>query len=116
MKGFEVDKSGDIVVKNGEIQMVSGNDLTAQKIQLLIGTNLGEWFLNKNEGVDIYCFTGKKINDDEIQDNIRSALKQVDERLELSYYERIMKEQRKAVYNIVVTIGDESINLTLGEE
>ena len=59
MKGFALDKQGDLLIENGEIQMVHGADLTRQTIRCVLGTKKGEWFFDRAEGIDHDSIIGK---------------------------------------------------------
>ena len=59
MKGFML-VNGDLSITNGEIDMVSGNSLTAQTIQSVLSTNKGEWLFNAQEGIDFNAILGEK--------------------------------------------------------
>lgn len=61
MKGFALDEHGDIVIQNGEIQLLHGSSLTAQTVKSVLGTQKGEWFLNINEGINHRNILGKKV-------------------------------------------------------
>jgi hypothetical protein len=52
LKGFKLDSSGDIIINNNTIEMISGNELLAQTVRTLLGTNKGEWALNEQEGIN----------------------------------------------------------------
>jgi phage baseplate assembly protein W len=84
MDGFSIDSSGDVVISNNKIEMVSNTELICQKVRQLLKTNLGEWWLNENEGIDFLCMLQKNPNYEQIEDNIKSGLKQVDETLEMT--------------------------------
>lgn len=59
MRGFLLDEKGDIVIKNNEIVMTEGNELLAQTIRIVLGTNKGEWFDNSDEGINNRVILGK---------------------------------------------------------
>ena len=59
MKSFKLDSNGDVVIKNGNIAMVDGAELTAQTVRTLLGTNKGEWFGNLDEGISFKNILGK---------------------------------------------------------
>ena len=59
------------------------NELKAQTIRTVIGTNKGEWPLNKNEGINFDYVLGKGITDDMIMTQIIDGMRQVDETLYL---------------------------------
>lgn len=58
MQGFKV-INGDIAIENGEIQMTSGSDLLRQTVEMVLNTNLGEWWLDPDEGINFNNFLGK---------------------------------------------------------
>lgn len=59
MKGFEL-LNGDVVIKNGEIQMVSGAELLRQTVETVLNTNKGEWFFDIDEGITFSNILGKR--------------------------------------------------------
>lgn len=81
MKGFALDKDGDVIMRD-DIAMVSDNDLLRQTVEAVIATNKGEWWDDENEGIDFSVILTKRPNEDRIRDEIRSALGQIDS----SYY------------------------------
>lgn len=83
MNGFKLDSNGDVVVKDNLITMASGTEFLCQTIRQVLKTNLGEWWLNKDEGIDFNCILTKNPDYQQIEENIKSGLRQVDEELEL---------------------------------
>lgn len=79
MKGFELNEEGDVVVKENRIPIVSEKELLRQKVQTVLGTNKGEWFLNVDEGINFDNLLGKKKDDEVIKNEILQGLRQVDE-------------------------------------
>lgn len=77
MKTFQLDQYGDVVIKNGEIQMVKDMDLIAQTLKQVINTNLGEWFGDEEEGIDYHVILTKNPNYELIQDTINTAIQSV---------------------------------------
>lgn len=51
MKGFAL-KDGDLLIENGDIQIVTGAELIRQTAEMVLGTNKGEFPLNIDEGID----------------------------------------------------------------
>lgn len=78
MKGFEMDSTGDVAVVNNKIPMVSGASLVQQKVQNVLSTNKGEWFLNLNEGIDFDNVLGKGVTEDLVRYEIEQVLLQID--------------------------------------
>ena len=62
MKDYALDKNGDIVLFNNDIEWKTGAPLTAQTIQHRLGANTGEWFLDKDYGIDFGVILRKKQN------------------------------------------------------
>lgn len=80
MTGFALDANGDISIKNNQIQMINGSELTKQTIQTVIGTNKGEWCLNEDEGITFGNILGKHMPDNEVvKTEIEQGLLQVDD-------------------------------------
>ena len=78
MKGFEMDSTGDVVVFENKIRMVSGQELLAQKVLNVLSTRKGEWFLNLEEGINFDNLLGKGVTEDLVRYEIEQALLQVD--------------------------------------
>lgn len=57
MKGFAL-KNGDLLIENGDIQIVTGAELTRQTVEMVLSTQKGEWTLNINEGIDFANILG----------------------------------------------------------
>ena len=74
MKGFKLDQYGDVVIKDGKIEIVEGVELVAQTVRQVVGTNLEEWYYDLEEGVDFYAILTKNPNYDLIQDTINTAV------------------------------------------
>ncbi|MGN0243472.1 MAG: hypothetical protein ACI4CT_05365 [Lachnospiraceae bacterium] len=115
MKGFMLDSSGDIVVKNGDIQLVHDRELTAQTTKFVLQTNTGEWFLNDEEGIDVRSITVKNPNEDLIMDNIKLGLIQVDETFEISEFDFSVGKDRKSTINFTAETDDgEEVEIEIG--
>lgn len=63
MKGFALDKEGDVLIENNEIQMVNGVDLTTQTVKTILSTQKGEWAFNQDEGINLKNILGKQSGD-----------------------------------------------------
>ena len=63
--------SGDVVIKNNEIQMISDDALLQQRVQSILGTNKGEWPLNSNEGINFKNVLGKHKQIDNNTTNVK---------------------------------------------
>lgn len=78
MKGFALDSNGDVIIEKNKIKMVDGTELIRQTVQIVLGTNKNEWFLNTDEGIDFNNLLGKKKDDEIIRNEIIQGLQQVD--------------------------------------
>ena len=61
-----------------EIEMIDGNELLVQTVESVIGTNKGEWVINKDEGIHFKNLLGKKIDEEVIKNEVFQGLLQVD--------------------------------------
>lgn len=115
MRDILLNDAGDVVIAKNDVQLVSGNELTRQKVKLVLSTNKGEWLLNKNEGINFKVMLGKKYNEDEIMDTIRDGLRQIDDTFVIENYD-IQTIGRKLIveFNAVNADGEE-IRLAVGE-
>lgn len=87
MKDFKLDENGDVVVSN-DINIIEGNEALCQQIRMILGTYLGEWFLNKNEGINYREILIKNPSDDFIRTEIQRGLLQVDDTLWITEYDQ----------------------------
>lgn len=76
-------KDGDLVVSENDLNLVEGSKLLEQKVQLLLGTMQGEWFLDEEEGVDQNLLFAKNPDEDMLQDAIYQVLRQLDDSFEI---------------------------------
>lgn len=101
MKDFMLDEKGELVFQEGKIPLVSDKELIAQKARQVLRTQIGEWEYDKEEGINRYSMLTKKPNDEEIEDNIRAGLLQIDDNFVITKYSR--KEQKDRHSEIFVT-------------
>lgn len=97
MKGFELNEKGDVII-NRDISMVYGNNLLRQTVETLLGTNLGEWFLNENEGIDHRAMITKNPNFDLIQTEIQRGLLQVDNTMWITEYDYFVNGRKLTIH------------------
>lgn len=105
MKSFKLDEYGDVVIKNDQIQLVEGTDLLVQTLRQVLNTNLGEWFGDREEGIDYKVILTKNPNHDLIKDTINTAVQQVADSLGL--------ELVTDNFNFSVEGRDLTVNFTL---
>lgn len=110
MQGFALNENGDILLKNSDgnqvfprgwrIQLIEGNELIAQKINIVLGINKGEWFWNSELGIDFDYVIGKGITDDMVRSQIQLGIHQVDETMYITEFNiNIDKSTRIASVN-----------------
>ena len=83
MKSFKLDQWGDVVITDNQIELVEGVELIAQTLKQVLGTNLGEWFGDEEEGIDFYVILTKNPNYELIKDTINTAVQKVADSLEV---------------------------------
>lgn len=105
MKDFLLNEQGDILIENSDIAFIEENKELCQKIQQIINTNLGEWFLDESEGIDFRSILTKNPNMDLVRDNIQNALLQIEDGLEIETFDY---EIRERTINITFTIKREN--------
>ena len=109
-----LDENGELVFQKGKIPLVSDKELTAQKARQVLRTQIGEWEYDKEEGINRYSMLTKKPNDEEIEDNIRSGLLQVDDNFRITRYSRKHNKDRHSEIFVTATDGaDEEHNFKL---
>ena len=86
MKDLAVDANGDLILNKSDLQYVQAKNAIAQKVRLILSTNVGEWELNENEGINFRAILVKNPSEDAILDTVRAGLRQVDESLEITEY------------------------------
>ena len=68
MKDFQLDENHDILIQTCDIPYVSGKQQEIQKIQQVLGTKLGEWKYNSNEGLDFDALLQKHPDQNRIRE------------------------------------------------
>ena len=116
MRDILLDNTGDVIINNNDVQLVSGKELTRQKVKLVLSTNKGEWLLNENEGINFKVMLVKKHNEDEVMDTIRDGLRQIDETFVIEEYNIIQTINRKLIVEFKAVNEDgEELRLAVGE-
>lgn len=86
MYDLKLSKDGDIEISNDSIKTISSSELLAQQVKMILSTNQGEWWLNKEEGIPFKEILVKNPDYNLIRDYIQYALRQIDATLEISDY------------------------------
>lgn len=111
MKDIRI-KDGDIVIENNDIVLVQDSGLLAQKVELLLATMKGEWFLNEDEGINRELIFVKENNLDEemLQDAVYDVLMQIDETFEIDEFE-VDYSNRNLMIRFVAHTNQETIEI-----
>lgn len=115
MKGFSVDETHDIVIKNGVVQLVEGSELKRQSTECTLNTKKGEWFFDISHGIDFNAILGKReVDIEEIRNIIMDGLTQVDDTFTIdnltTNYDK--KHRKLTVEFTATTESGESITLS----
>ncbi|KOP82014.1 hypothetical protein AMS60_05660 [Bacillus sp. FJAT-21945] len=98
---------GDLEFKNGDLVMVEGDEELQQCIEIVLGTNKGEWFLNPELGIDFNKIR-EKSTDGDIENEIIEGVSQ-EPRIETIESLEIKKNktnrQAEITFNAVKTDG-----------
>lgn len=102
MKDIMLDDDGDIVVEGGDLAYVTGDELIAQKIKTVLGTKVGEWLYDTDEGLDFDAFFDKDTTRGRMQDAIQKALMSINEGYTLEAFDYTTEER---VLYVRVAVG-----------
>lgn len=111
MESLKLDSGGDLVLENGELQVVGEKDELIQTFKILLQTNKNEWFLNPTMGFDYSVVLGaKEVNEEEIMVALHDVVDQMDEidRFEeLDIYFDRGKRKLTMEFKIITVDGEE---------
>lgn len=112
MKGFYLDKRGDVVIAENDIVLTADLELKMQKIHQVLSTNQGEWWLDEQEGIPMQKVLKKNPNLGLIRDYIKKAILQVDSELQLESCE-FRTEGRTLLVDFTVSDSQTSATMQL---
>lgn len=113
MQSFRLDEFGDVIVENDQLEMISNNDLLCQKVRQVLSTNLGEYELDKEQGIHFRNILGKQLNEDLVRDEILRGLRQVDSTFTIESFDcKLSKKRNLQVEFTAKTEKGESIFIT----
>lgn len=76
MKAFKVNSNGDLIIKNGDLVMIEGQEELRQSVERILTTNINEWFLDTEFGLDYSELQGKGKREDGIKLALSEAIYQ----------------------------------------
>lgn len=85
MKSFEINETGDLEIRNNNINMIKGKDEVLQQLRLIFRSNQGEWYFNPEYGLNYDNILSKKPNLDLIRDEIKNGLSQCSKVMSIDY-------------------------------
>lgn len=111
MKGFAVDASGDVLIENGHISIVVGNELMRQKVMAVLRTNLKEWFFDWDQGIDFRNILGKGVGEELARYEVARGLAQVDSTFSITEFSYTvdMAARKATVYFKAKNKGGEEV-------
>ena len=103
MRTFYINpETGDFEMdERNQLKMVEGDDAIIQAIWVTITTNLGEYFLNRDMGMDRFAILGDKFNEERTMQEVTDAILQ-NEMVESVEDIKVMKDGRKIYISFVV--------------
>ena len=107
--------NGDVVISNHDVQLVYDKGLTMQKIQLILGTNQGEWELNENEGINFRVILTKHPSEEEILSTLREGLKQVDDSFIITDYEFTTVNRKMFIKLVIQSDNGDEYAIAVGQ-
>ena len=113
MIGFKINNDGDVVIADGQIQIVSDKELIVQKVKQLIETNLGEWEYDEREGIDRYAILAKNPLPEQVEENILSALQQVDVTFRITSFSCEKDKESRHLSISFTAINDSDVEISL---
>ena len=72
MRDFALDDAGDILLEADDIALCEGTAQEIQKIRQVLGTKLGEWKYDAQEGMDLDVFLQRTPEERRIREALRS--------------------------------------------
>lgn len=115
MKDLLIGSNGDLVVSGGDFPYVKDENLTRQKVQLILSTNKGEWEFDRDEGIDFFAILTKNPDYDQIIDTVLDGLHQVNEDLQIDSYSFNLVNRHLTMNFKASTPNGEPVSYTLGE-
>ena len=92
-----MNSDGDVVIENGHIRIVVGDDHLRQKVWMVLGTNLREWFFDWDQGIDFGNLLGKGVGEELARYEIARGLAQVDSTFSITEFSyKVDRAARKA--------------------
>lgn len=92
-----MDQNGDVLIENGHISVVVGDELLRQKVWTVLRTNLREWFFDWEQGIDFGNLLGKGVGEELARYEIGRGLLQVDSTFSITEFSyKVDRAARKA--------------------
>lgn len=113
MKSFKLNHNGDLVIENGDLVMIDGNEELRQCVERILTTNKNEWFLNTEFGLDYSAIQGKGKTKESIKLAITEAIFQEPRIKQVDIIDiEIDKNRHLKIYGTATNIEGEEIDLS----
>lgn len=97
MKDIALDENGDVLIENGAISIVVGDNLLQQKVLTVLRTKRQEWFFDWDLGIDFDNLLGKGASEELARYEVEQGLAQVDSTFTITEFAyTVDKAARKA--------------------
>lgn len=108
--GFSM-KDGDVIVAR-TIEMVEDPELLRQKVERVIGTALGEWVYDPQEGIDRSVVICKNPDDEKIRATIEEALLHIDDTFAITAFSLEMEGRAATITFTAINSDSQEIGVT----
>ncbi len=113
MKAFKVSYNGDLIIENGDLVIIDGNEELRQSIERILTTNVGEWFLDVGFGLNYREIQGKGKDKESIKLAIAEAIHQEPRIQEVDIKDIIIDSNRHLkVYGMATSIEGNVLDLS----
>ncbi|WP_406944478.1 DUF2634 domain-containing protein [Halobacillus sp. SY10] len=97
MKTFALDSKGDLLIREGEFVVIEEAEDIKQSLSLILSTNKGEWFLDREMGLEFSALLDKP-TDARIRAAVIEAISQEPRVQSIDHIEINQDRQKRVVY------------------
>ena len=100
--------NGDAVITGNDLELVKGDEMLRQTIELVLSTYKSEWSFDPDEGIDREASLTKNYDEEEIRGTIEDAIWSIDDTLVVVDFEMTVDAHRQATitFNIRKPSGE----------
>ena len=105
--------NGDAVLIGNDLELVKGNEMLRQTVELVLSTFKGEWAFDLDEGINRDAVLTKNYDEEEIRGTIEDAVWKIDETLAVVDFELSVDAKRQATITFTIRKpGGETLGVT----